>query len=90
MYENKNNIISEDQHDFVKSQSTVSNLVGYYSFVSNAVEDGFQVGSVYTDFLKAFDRIRQCLLLDKMLTNARPTRCLWLRSYLSGRMQCIS
>jgi hypothetical protein len=44
---------------------------------------------VYKDFSKAFDRVRQCLLLNKMSANIEPARCLWLRSDFSGRTQRI-
>jgi hypothetical protein len=45
--------------------------------------------SVYTDFSKAFDRVRHQLLLDEMSVGIEPARCLWLRSYLTGRIQII-
>jgi hypothetical protein len=45
------------------------------------------VNAVYTDFLKAFDRVRHQLLLEEMFVGIEPARCLWLRSYLTGRMQ---
>jgi Reverse transcriptase (RNA-dependent DNA polymerase) len=45
---------------------------------------------VYTDFSKAFDKVRHCLLLLKFATSPiEPARCDLLRSYLSGRTQCI-
>jgi hypothetical protein len=42
--------------------------------VLNSIEDGNQVDSIYTDFTKAFDRVRHQLLLG---------------SYLAGRIQKI-
>jgi hypothetical protein len=48
-----------------------------------------QVDSVYTDFSKAFDRVRHQLLLDDMSVGIEPARCMWLGSYLSGRIQKI-
>jgi hypothetical protein len=42
---------------------TVTNLLEYASFVPNSIEEGWQVDSVYTDFSKAFDRVRHQLLL---------------------------
>jgi hypothetical protein len=35
---------------------------------------------MYTDFSKAFDKVRHRLLLDKMSTDFEPTRCQWLDS----------
>jgi hypothetical protein len=47
------------------------------------------VDSVYTDFSKAFDRVRHQLLLEEMSVGIEPAGCLWLRSYLTGRIQRI-
>jgi retron-type reverse transcriptase len=47
------------------------------------------VDSIYTDFSKAFDKVRHRLLLDKMPTDVEPSRCQWLRSYFSGRIQRV-
>jgi Reverse transcriptase (RNA-dependent DNA polymerase) len=54
------------------------------------MEKGFQVDSVYTDVLKAFDKVRHCLLLLKFVASSvEPVRCELLCSYLSGRIQRI-
>jgi hypothetical protein len=68
---------------------TITNLLEYASFVLNPIEDGNQVDSIYTDFSKAFDRLRHRLLLNEMSVGIEPARCMWLRSYLSGRIQKI-
>jgi hypothetical protein len=73
MYEDWKNLISVKQHDFMKNRSTVANLLEYASFVLNSIEEEWQVDSVYTDFLKAFDRIRHQLLLEKMAVGIKPT-----------------
>jgi hypothetical protein len=52
-------------------------------------EDGNQVDSICTDFSKAFDRVRHQLLLNEMSVVIEPARCMWLISYLSGRIQKI-
>jgi hypothetical protein len=57
---------SRGLYGFVKSRSTVSNLIEYSSFVLKSLEKDCHVDSIYTDFSKAFDRERNCLLLDKM------------------------
>jgi hypothetical protein len=60
------NLISVNQHGFMKNRSTVTNLLEYASFVLNSIEEGWQVDSVYTDYSKAFDRVRHQLLLEEM------------------------
>jgi hypothetical protein len=47
------------------------------------------VNSVYTDFSKDFDRVCNQLLLEEMFVSIESARCLWLRSYLTGRNQKI-
>jgi hypothetical protein len=73
----------------MKNRSTVTNLLEYSSFVLNSIEEGWQVDSVYTDFPKAFDRVLHQLLLEEMSMVIERARCLWLRSYLTGRIQRI-
>jgi hypothetical protein len=41
------------------------------------------------DFFKAFDIVRHRLLLDKMSTEVKPSRCQWLISYFSGRRRRV-
>jgi hypothetical protein len=38
-------------------------------------------------FSKAFDQVRHQMLLEEMSVGIESTRCLWLRSYLIGRIQ---
>jgi hypothetical protein len=57
MYNDLKNLMSINQHGFMKFG---------VSFVLNSIEDGNQVESIYTDFSKAFDRVRQQLLLNEM------------------------
>jgi hypothetical protein len=38
----------------------------YAYFVLNLLEEEWQMDSVYTDFSKAFDRVRHQLLLEEM------------------------
>jgi hypothetical protein len=87
MYDEFKNLISVNQHGFMKNRSMAKNLLEYASFVLNSIEGGWQVDSVYTEFLKAFDRVRHQLLLEKMSMSIEPARC--LRSYLKGRIQRI-
>jgi hypothetical protein len=78
-----------NQYGFIENQSTITNLLEYASFVLNSIEDGNQVNSIYTDFSKAFDRVRHQLLLNEMSVGIEPARCMCLGSYLSRRIQKI-
>jgi hypothetical protein len=46
MYEDLKNLISINQHVFMKNRSTVTNLLEYASFVLNSIKKGWQVDSV--------------------------------------------
>jgi hypothetical protein len=83
------NLMSLNQHDFMKNRSTITNLLEYESFVLNLIEDGNHVNSIYTDFSKAFDRVHHQLLLNEMSVGIEPARCMWLGSYLSERIQKV-
>jgi hypothetical protein len=85
MYNDLKNLMAINQHGFMKNRSTITNLLDYASFVLNSIEDGNQVDSVYT----AFDRVFHQLLLDEMSVGIEPARCMWLRSYMSERLQKI-
>jgi hypothetical protein len=90
LYDDLRCFLSDNQHGFMKGRSTVSNLIEYSSFILKSMESGLQVDSVYTDFSKAFDKVRHCLLLHKLSSSPiDPARCELLRSYLSGRIQHI-
>jgi hypothetical protein len=60
-------------------------FVEYAFFVLSSIEV-WQVDSVYMDFSKSFDRGRYQLILEVMSAGIEPARCLWLRSYLTGRI----
>jgi hypothetical protein len=89
MYEYLKDQLADCQHGFVKGRSAVSNLLVYSSFVLKSIEDGCQVDSIYTEFSKSLDKVLHRLLLDKMSTDVEPSRCQWLGSYYSGKIQRV-
>jgi hypothetical protein len=82
-------IVYQSTCGFTKNRSTITNLLKYASFVLNSIENGYQIDSIYTDFTKAFNPVRHQLLLDEMSVGIDPALCMWLGSYLSGRIQKI-
>jgi hypothetical protein len=73
MYDDLKNLISVNQHGFMKIRSTMTNLLEYASFVLNSIEEGWQVDSVYTEFSKAF---------VEYAINCYWRRCLWVSNSL--------
>jgi hypothetical protein len=63
--------------------------VEFSTFVLSEMEDGLQIDAVYTDLLKAFDRVNHELLLGTMTRKIRGSMILWMGSYLTGRTQRV-
>lgn len=85
----KQSVIPE-QHGFFPGRSTQTNLLVYHQYLTKAVESGFQVDSIYTDFQKAFDRVSHSILLNKLESlGVDAPLLLWLYSYLDNRNQCV-
>jgi hypothetical protein len=57
IYSNVKCHISESQHGFVSSRSTITNLVCITDYIANALDNNTQVDVIYTDFSKAFDKL---------------------------------
>jgi hypothetical protein len=68
MYDGLKNLISVNQHGFMKNRSTVTNLLEYASFVLKLL-------SRWIPFSKVFDRGRHHLLLEEISVGIKPTRC---------------
>jgi hypothetical protein len=73
-------------HDFIKSESTVNNLVTFLDFFTLLVCSQWQNDSVYFDFINAFDILPHAQLYHK-LSNCRLSSCYlnWFLSYLINR-----
>jgi hypothetical protein len=65
----------------------VSSLVEFSNFVLSEMEDGLQVDVVYTDILKAFDKVNHGLLLGILTQKFHGPMIFWMGSYLTGRTQ---
>ncbi|XP_075163042.1 uncharacterized protein LOC142235666 [Haematobia irritans] len=59
-------ILSNCQHGFRKSRSTVINLMEFTSFINDGFKERKKTDVVYTNFSKAFDKANHKLLLRKL------------------------
>lgn len=85
------NQLSPKQHGFTKSKSTDTNLLEYVTFISNALEEGSEVHSIYTDFSKAFDSVNHTILLNKLRAfNLHINMIKWFQSYLTDRIVYVT
>ena len=62
---NKNNLFSKEQHGFVKEILFIQ-LLEFMEDIIAAIEQGNDVDVLYFDFIKAFDKIPQRKLLEKL------------------------
>ena len=83
-------IIPPEEYGFFANRSTLSNLLEFRSFITEAFTDHLQVDSVYTDFAKAFDRVNHRFLLAKLdKLGFKNTTVKWLSSFLYDRSQQV-
>ncbi|XP_045783684.1 uncharacterized protein LOC123879834 [Maniola jurtina] len=54
------------QHGFINKRSTETNLCELLDVTLDAMDKGFQVDAVYTDYSKAFDKISHDILIVKL------------------------
>lgn len=79
-----------NQHGFLKGRSTVSNLILFDDYITNAMESGGRVDVIYTDYSKCFDRIDHKLLIAKLeLIGVRGDLLRWFISYIKNRSQAV-
>lgn len=82
--------IHHSQHGFYEKSSTQTNLMEYISTVADAIVNGGQVDTVYTDFAKAFDKVDHAILLRKLSSfNVSENMLQWFSSYLCNRSQTV-
>ena len=66
----RNNLIRDSQHGFVKGRSCLTNLIEFFEKVTKEVDEGKAVDDVvYMDFSKAFDKAPHGKLLQKIRTH---------------------
>ncbi|KAK2708035.1 hypothetical protein QYM36_015653 [Artemia franciscana] len=81
-----NNFISDHQHGFCKSRSTVSQLVVIHDYIQSTLDCGIPIDVMLIDLLKAFNRISlrkliHCLEINGIKGQLRN----WLSAYLNDR-----
>lgn len=83
-------VISKSQHGFIKGRSTSTNLIEFVSHATKVLESKAQLDVIYTDFKKAFDRVKHSVLIRKLNEMGIHSSLLgWILSYLSGRSQYV-
>lgn len=85
-----NNILSTQQHGFLKGRSTITALTSLVEHIIDQIEEGASVTGFLLDFSKAFDTLDHSLLLNKMKTmGIKGNAAKWFSSYLTNRTQIV-
>lgn len=85
-----NDIITKQQHGFLRSRSTTTNLIETINDWSIALISRNNVDAVYIDFSRAFDSIVHSKLLFKLRQCGIDGALLnWISSFLSNRSQHV-
>jgi hypothetical protein len=60
------NLVTQNQHGFVRCKSCTTNLLEHLDFISGSLSSGYPVDVIYLDFAKAFDTVPHRRLLLKL------------------------
>ena len=86
----KNKLFSKKQFGFIKSRSTVLQLLNVLDLWTSSLEEGGYVDAIYTDFEKAFDKVPHNRLLAKLKTYGICDDIIaWIRDFLCNRRQRV-
>ena len=80
------NLFADEQHGFVPNRDCMANLLSALEDWSEAVEFGYAIDVIYTNFAKAFDSVPHNRLLLKLKSLAIEGDVLkWIKSFLTRR-----
>ena len=86
----RNKLFSKCQYGFLSGRSVSLQLLYVLEEWTAALENGEEVDCIYTDFMKAFDRVPHKRLLTKMISyGINEEMCRWVESFLRNRVQKV-
>ena len=86
----ENNLLSKNQHGFLKGRSTTTQLLSYLTECVEIVSDGGIVDAICFDFAKAFDSVPHQRLLSKLSAYGIDGHLFrWIQSFLLNRQQVV-
>ena len=89
LYENQ--YIKQSQHGFLSRKSASKDLISYSNKLSNALDHGMCIDTVYFDFSKAFDCVRHDFHIQKLIKLRISGSLLkWIIDYFRNRTQFVN
>ena len=86
----ENNLISANQHAFMKGRSCVSQLLEHIEHILQKLENKYNIDVVYLDFAKAFDKVDHNILMKKIHQyGIRGNLYTWIKNFLFNRQQQV-
>ena len=83
-----NKLILIVQHSFVSSKACVTNLLECLDLTTNALHKHRKLDVLYTDFMKAFDKVSHLILIHKLRAYGFGCKLIdWISAFLIGRKQ---
>ena len=85
-----NNLISDNQHGFLKNRSTLTNLLSSTRHWFSSLNSRKSTDIIFIDFAKAFDSISHPKLLHKLKSYGITGKLFnWISAWLSNRSQTV-
>ena len=86
----KSELISHDQHGFVKGRSCTTQLLEVLDVWTKVLDEGGRIDVIYMDFQKAFDTVPHRRLIHKVKAHGIGGHLLgWLKDFLADREQRV-
>jgi len=90
-YMQKFDLISQQQHGYRKSRSTITAIYEAVSSILNSLNNKEKVAGIFLDMSRAFDTVNHMVLLNKAeRMGVRGVPLMFIESYLKGRSQVVT
>ena len=86
----RHSLFSNRQFGFIGERSTALQLLVVLEHWTSILDEGGAIDAIYTDFMKAFDKVLHKRLINKLKSyRISDQTCLWIRNFLSNRKQRV-
>jgi len=87
---NSNDLFSDKQFGFIGARSTNLQLLRVMDHWTSILDQGGEIDTIYTDFMKAFDKVPHKRLIYKLEKyGISKQTCKWVQNFLTNRKQRV-